>query len=114
MKCACTKDVVMERDGKVEFTKGRIYHSVPSQRYCFINNSGKPHYFDGPSCSAASFFGAHFIELVEEKITPTNTPSASASQIAALANFCCECGSKFEFGENFCGKCGKARQLRTW
>jgi hypothetical protein len=44
----------------------------------------------------------------------TNKPGACASRIATLANYCCVCGSEFEFGESFCGKCGKARELRAW
>ena len=72
MKCVCINDVVMERSGIVEFAKGRIYVGVPDNYGCFINNSGEPHYIDGPSVSYANFFNAHFIELVEEKNTSTN------------------------------------------
>jgi len=49
--------------------------------------------------------------LAEAHFASTNKPSG---KIAALALYCVRCGVKFEFGEDFCGRCGTKRQLRTW
>jgi hypothetical protein len=80
MKCVCVKDVVMRSDGKREFTRGKIY--CGKDRYLTNDSGNEGHYVISGD---RSFFDEHFIELVEEKITPTNICYTAAQE--ALAEF---------------------------